>query len=37
MMSDARSYLRSTRRMPHIVRNCFNHPDVSCAAAQSIS
>jgi hypothetical protein len=33
MMADARSYLRSNQRMPHTVRNYFNHPDVSCAAA----
>jgi transposase len=33
MMAEARSYLRSTQRMPHIVRNYFNHPDVSYAAA----
>jgi hypothetical protein len=33
MMADARSYLRSTQRMRHIVRNYFNHPDVSYAAA----
>jgi hypothetical protein len=33
MMADARSDLRSTQRMPYIVRNYFDHPDVSYAGA----
>jgi len=33
MMADARFYLPNTQRIPHIVRNYFNHPDVSYAAA----
>ena len=33
MMSNVRSYLRSTQRQPHIVRSYFNHDDVRYAAA----
>jgi len=32
MMSNVRSYLRSTQRQPHIVRSYFNHKDVRYAA-----
>lgn len=32
MMSNVRSYLRSTQRQPHIVRSYFNHEDVRYAA-----
>lgn len=37
VIPNARSYLRGSRRMPHIARNYFNHPDVSHTAAQGIS
>ncbi len=33
MISDVRSYLRSTQKQPHIVRSYFNHEDVRYAAA----
>jgi len=33
MMATVRSYLRSTQRQPHIVRNYFNQEDVRYAAA----
>jgi len=33
LISDVRSYLRSTQRQPHIVRSYFNHEDVRYAAA----
>ena len=32
LMSDVRSYLRSTQRQPHIVQSYFNHKDVRYAA-----